>query len=490
MVSGCGPIAHRIKRVARTRTTKKLAQRIDLNYFKRPTALKRAKLWLSVALPALAAIWIASLGVTRDSHVYSSGRLSQAHVVLERQCVACHVPTLAAFSSRAKDDACLSCHDGPAHHASAQASPDCAACHVEHRGAGSISAVRDQACAACHRDLKTPHGAPETRFAAQITSFATGHPEFAAVREGARDTGTIRVNHALHMKPIRSGPNGPNVQLECGDCHRPEQALAAAVATVHESPVTANHWKYGDAHYITTATSYTAADELLPVPGGTLASYRPTTGRELMAPVRFATSCAGCHSLAFDKRFGEGVPHDQPEVVQAFLVEKFTAYIAAHPQELRETREPARDLTGKPVQGAVRLYTTNEWIAVRIQEAEELLWRKTCKQCHALSFGLRQDTLPTVQPARTTVRWMPHAKFDHDAHRGFACASCHQKALSSTETSEVLLPGIATCRTCHAPAPEHADARCSECHTYHDWSQRREVTPTFTLPALRSGGGR
>jgi len=32
------------KNVARTRTTKKLAQRIDLNYFKRPTPLKRAKI--------------------------------------------------------------------------------------------------------------------------------------------------------------------------------------------------------------------------------------------------------------------------------------------------------------------------------------------------------------------------------------------------------------------------------------------------------------
>ena len=34
------------------------------------------------------------------------------------------------------------------------------------------------------------------------------------------DPGTIRVNHAIHMKPIRRGPNGPNVQLECGDCHQ------------------------------------------------------------------------------------------------------------------------------------------------------------------------------------------------------------------------------------------------------------------------------
>jgi uncharacterized paraquat-inducible protein A len=51
-----------------------------------------------------------------------------------------------------------------------------------------------------------------------------------------------------------------------------------------------------------------------------------------------------------------------------------------------------------------------------------------------------------------------------------------------------LIPGIAMCQTCHAPGPDHAESRCFECHTYHDWSKRKEVTPKFTLPALRTGG--
>jgi hypothetical protein len=77
--------------VARTRTTKKLAQRIDLNYFKRPTPLKRTKFWLSLLLPLLALVWIAERAIFKDSRVYSSGRLSQAHAVLEKECAACHV---------------------------------------------------------------------------------------------------------------------------------------------------------------------------------------------------------------------------------------------------------------------------------------------------------------------------------------------------------------------------------------------------------------
>jgi DnaJ-class molecular chaperone len=101
---------------------------------------------------------------------------------------------------------------------------------------------------------------------------------------------------------------------------------------------------------------------------------------------------------------------------------------------------------------------------------------------------LGKDGFPLVAEAKTTIRWMPHAKFDHDAHRGFSCVSCHAKALTSTESSDILLPGIETCKTCHGPGPAHADSRCSECHTYHDWSKRKEVTPKFTLPALRTDG--
>jgi hypothetical protein len=459
--------------VARTRTTKQLAQRIDLNYFKRPSGLKRATLWLSVGLPALAVVWIAWLGISRDSHVYSSGRLSAAHAVLERQCAACHTLTAGMFSAKASDAACLSCHDGPAHHGSDQAKLGCAECHVEHRGAVRIRSVASESCATCHGDLKT---AGPARFAVRITSFAGEHPEFAALREGVRDPGTIRVNHALHLKPIRSGPNGPNVQLECRDCHRPDAESAAA------------NWRYGDSKYRTSTTTYALKDEALPIADKTLVSYRPATGRERMAPVRFATSCAACHLLTFDKRFIDGVPHDKPEVVHTFLLKKFGQYIAEHPNELREPRDPARDLAGKALPASVRVYTPSEWIAAKVGDAEELLWRKTCQQCHAISTE-PVAVLPNIAPAQTTVRWMPHATFDHDAHRGFSCVSCHEKALSSIETSDVLLPGIATCRTCHRPGPEHADARCSECHTYHDWSQRKEITPTFILPALRTAGG-
>ena len=110
-----------------------------------------------------------------------------------------------------------------------------------------------------------------------------------------------------------------------------------------------------------------------------------------MAPVRFANACAACHLLTFDKRFEEGVPHDRLDIVHAFVVKKFSDYIAAHPNELREMQDPARDLTGKPLTPGTRTVTSSEWVREQVIVAEELLWHKTCAQCHAhcaRTFGI------------------------------------------------------------------------------------------------------
>jgi hypothetical protein len=459
--------------VSRTRTTKKLAQRIDLNYFKRPTPYKRAKLLLCVLIPLLALAWIAWRGVSRDPRVYSSGRMSEPHAVLERQCAACHMQKAGEFSSKAVDTACLSCHDGPIHHETElrSAVPACVNCHMEHRGRVNIRAASDQSCAECHANLKSTRGS--TRYAAHIRSFKDGHPEFSALLQRGKDPGTIRLNHAIHMKPIRRGPNGPIVQLDCTDCHRAGAATA--------------QWNYGDAKFATAGVSYKDDDLFLPARAETLPPRRGLHGREYMAPVRFATACAGCHSLAFDKRIDEPVPHDQPEVVRAFVVKKLNEYIASHPTEVRVVRDPRRDLTGKPLQPEMRVLTPADWVAERTADAEQLLWRKTCKQCHALQMNPGSD-LPSVAPGRITRRWLPHAKFDHDSHQGFSCVGCHAQAVSSRDSSDILIPGIANCQTCHAPGPGHAESRCFECHTYHDWAMRKEVKPTFMLPALQTGG--
>jgi hypothetical protein len=470
--------------VARTRTTKKLAQRIDLNYFKRPTPLKRAKLWLSLLVPILAIVWISWYAFHKDARVYSSGRMSAPHAILETQCASCHVQKASGFSAKVQNQACLSCHDGPIHHASQVSTPDCATCHTEHRGRINIAAPSEKSCTECHANLRTTEAA--SRYSQHIRDLADGHPEFAVIRENRRDPSTIKLNHAQHLKPIRRGPIGPIVQLDCADCHRPAAAK--------------NSWSYADASYAAGSPTNEAV-KTSSSNRDALPAHNPPTGRELMAPVTFANSCASCHLLSFDKHFSEGVPHDKPEVIHAFLKKTFQDYAAAHPSELRSARDPDRDLTGKPLAPRIQTLTAAQWVALRTSDAEQLLWRKTCLQCHQISFNRNselpqlhqaaapsEDVLPHIAEASVTSRWMPHAKFDHEAHGGFTCVSCHEKALHSADSADLLLPGIKTCQTCHAPGPDHAESRCFECHTYHDWSKRKEITSTFSFPPLKTGG--
>jgi hypothetical protein len=130
--------------------------------------------------------------------------------------------------------------------------------------------------------------------------------------------------------------------------------------------------------------------------------------------------------------------------------------------------------------------TEQQWVALRVAESEELLWRKTCTQCHALKFAASAP-LPAVAKSNITQRWFQHAVFNHDTHKLLKCVECHSGALTSQETADVLLPGIQTCEKCHRGGREEAESRCFECHTYHDWKQEKSVKGTFTLSAsLRS----
>ncbi|HWZ55160.1 MAG TPA: hypothetical protein VNZ63_03760 [Verrucomicrobiae bacterium] len=447
----------------RTRTTKKLAQRIDLDYLKRPSPFRRWTLLLSVAAPVLALLWIGWYGIRRDSRVYSAGPLSSAHAVLTKQCAACHASNLGFFEETVADKRCLTCHDGPEHHATQTYTPSCASCHADHRGAIRLAATSDANCTQCHANLASR--ASSLAIARDITNFDSNHPEFAALRAGRSDPGTIQLNHYRHLQPNLLGPNGSRVQMVCSDCHRSAADAASA-------------WPYGYAK-----TQAGAATKGLSTNENLSSGAASVGSRAYMAPATYAQTCSGCHSLQFDKRIADAAPHDKPEVVHAFVVAKLQAYIAAHPAELRVPRDPTRDLPEKPIPADYRLLTPPQWVGERAAEDEQLLWRKTCKQCHTV-LASGGDALPKIAASNITARYMPHANFDHSQHGLVDCASCHAAALTSQQSSDVLLPAIATCRTCHHSGAEAAESRCFECHTYHDPSQRKPAHGSFSLVEL------
>jgi hypothetical protein len=452
----------------RTRTTKKLAQRIDLDYFKRTSPLRRRRLWLSIAAPVLAVFCIAWFGLRGDRRVYSAGNLSSAHAVLTKQCSVCHVSTLGFYDKKVIDQKCLACHDGSVHHANQAFTPTCATCHADHRGAIKLASTTDANCTQCHANLETR--GTSAGFVKNISSFEGNHPEFAALRVEQRDPGTIQLNHYLHMQPNLLGPNDTRVQMLCVDCHR-----AAADA--------ASAWPHGDEKSQAENAKATPRDGVRNESSISALSISAAP-RAYMAPATYAQTCAACHLLQFDKRIADGAPHDKSEVIHPVIVARLQAYIAAHPDELRVPRDPSRDLPEKIIPADYRVLTPAQWVAERTAEDEQLLWRKTCKQCHTLTLD-PGGTLPKITPSNITARYMPHANFDHSQHGLVDCASCHAAALTSQQSSDVLLPGIATCRTCHHAGTEAAESRCFECHTYHDPAERKPAHGNFSIVELQ-----
>src|SRR5271167_3074765 len=145
----------------RVRTTKNLAKRMDLQYFKQAHPLRSWRLWLSILVPVVAVGWFAAQRAGSQK-IYSSGPLSAAHAVLGKQCNVCHVTTLGFFRAKVRDDACSKCHDAPAHHADKVAfTVSCGSCHVEHRGSLRLANTTDTACTQCHADLSTRNGASQ-----------------------------------------------------------------------------------------------------------------------------------------------------------------------------------------------------------------------------------------------------------------------------------------------------------------------------------------
>ena len=199
----------------RIRTAKALAKRIDLQYFKHPNLIKRWRMYLTIAFAALAVVWIAYAAISKNQKVYTKGPLSSAHAVLTTSCDVCHVGDANSkfkFKAEVKDSACLACHDAPAHNKLATFTPTCASCHVEHTGKSHLAEVASSGCTQCHGDLKTTDASSSVN--PHIGGFDKEHPQFAAVKPGAKDWGTINFSHIKHLAPTTRNLKG-QVQLVC-----------------------------------------------------------------------------------------------------------------------------------------------------------------------------------------------------------------------------------------------------------------------------------
>ena len=446
----------------RQRTAKTFGTRHDLTYFRHFTPFRLWRVALGLAVPVLALLW---LGVSGRQSFYSKGQLSSAHAFFSDQCGVCHTgqvrgASMASFRKPVTDSACLSCHQAPAHQPNQPFNPSCSSCHVEHRGLGQLDHVSDAQCVECHEDLHATEG--PARLVADIRGFNRNHPEFAALRNSPPAFTAINFSHHEHFGDSIRGPHGP-VKLQCDDCHRPETEINGP-------------WPYADPQAPAAAA-----------PPDPTANVFLDTRRELMAPITYEQHCLSCHELQFDERFAAPVPHKTPEIVHAFVVQQFQDYITKNPKAVHESRLQDRKIPKVAIIERSPPRNAAEWVHQNVDRTEQLLWGVTCKLCHQVEFP-SPGGLPRIKPsALPAARWLPHARFSHEAHSGVACESCHTLAPESETSSDVLIPGIKTCQSCHNGDPSvagNAENRCFLCHQYHQWKDRMHFRGGHTIQEL------
>ena len=380
---------------------------------------------------------------------WSSGDLSRAHRGLRDECEACHVD---AFVS-VRNQTCASCHEDAHDHADAprlaasragqplgarllqavaqglgrEGSGACTDCHVEHEGK-RFSDPRPQAfCADCHGALKAR--LPDTVLG-DASDFGLRHPQFTpAVTTGV--TSQEKVEVSLDKVPREDHglafPHKRHLE-KLGGAAR----MAASIGAERG---------YGS--------------------GGLQCSdcHRATEDGVRFEPIRMERDCEGCHSLSYDRVGGifRKLTHGD---VDQLIADLSAGDLSPRPAPMRQRPEQYSP------SGPYRFnFSAPVWRGLQIRTA--LSEDGICGECHRPAA--RAGGKPGIVPVKLPTRYLHQGWFDHDAHKQEKCSSCHA-AQGSASSSDVLLPGIATCQTCHGgedAAKADVPSSCAMCHSYH-----------------------
>lgn len=461
----------------RRRTTKLLAKRHDLNYFKKGSPIRQWQWRLALIAVIAAVVWLTASSL-KSASAFSSGPISSSHAVFGQKCETCHKPVIAGagflpvgFGSSRKvpDSACLSCHVVGAHHANQVVETrQCSTCHVEHAGAMHLASAPVSGCTQCHANLEVQHlpSAVNTH----IKGFTDGHPDFRPLRNiSATEHDAafgLKFNHADHLKHGLTGTAGPGltqvadnkVTLECSYCHQIED------------------------------------------PKG-----RDTAHSGRMANVSFERSCQSCHSLDFDKRVKEQAPHVESAIALKFVQAKMAevapgdkaALMKAETILFREKCSLCHTVSN--AQELPRLtnasFETNingmRFNKINISGSPDGNFSSTMSGI--LSGDISADALK-IAPSHAPQRFFTAAMFSHLSHSSVECLECHTNAKTSTSGQDLLMPGIATCQRCHdgqsrpqgpALSSGHAESGCSLCHDYHEMIASKDGHAPPTKSAFR-----
>jgi hypothetical protein len=440
------------------RTAKTLAEWEELDYFRRPRAMRRLKVWVSLLTLVGVIVLCGAFFAPGGKRLLQAGPLSLAHSRYTDQCDLCHTESLKTVKrmfnvhdSSVSDQACTQCHYGPAHNTRQAFTPACASCHREHRGQEALARMDDSHCIDCHADLKVKEGQAAPAHP-HIRDFGADHPYGSTLAKG--DPGTITFTHQKHLQvwanmpttgftPERITAHKDLQQKQCQYCHKPE----------------------ADGRY--------------------------------MQPIRYEQNCKICHPLtapvpdvgtdkelqaAADTLRLQGVPHPAPGQTAAVSLGavrvNFQRFVADHPAVLKPvTGQRPRPLPGRGEDAdPSNQRAPAEWVEAQVKTATgQMRSQSGCVKCHqvATPAGGQGTAFLDVQPAAITRNWLPKSNFNHAKHPMLQCVACHDKALSSNNSKDVMIPGtVESCVQCHN---KHESVRsdCLTCHGYHPTTEKR-----------------
>lgn len=384
--------------------------------------------------------------------LWSSGPLLAAHQLeIGDDCSACHK---SAFQ-KVQDSACLDCHQSTADHFKKDTHPEffsrvdsCQRCHKEHNEPQMMVVESDSLCIDCHQgaialndpgvdqvepisgfDVDT-HAPFKLEFLLpEITEKGTGvgvnwYRKLIRADSEQKEVSNLKFPHDLHLDKDKVQSLDSGDAMLCSDCHQ------------------------------------------------------LNSDNEHFEAITMERHCSQCHDLSFNVADPDRqLPHGNPRSVIQSIEEHFVR-VYTDPNFRGEGKERRRRRPGLEV-SVDRCDDTAFSCAIERAtiEAGIQFTQRGCVTCHEVSDNGSNDLYSrwTVLPVKINHDWYARAHFDHLSHltqqgesENQVCSSCH-KAASSTESSDVLIPNIDNCLSCHGDqsVEEKVSVNCVSCHAFH-----------------------
>lgn len=406
--------------------------------------------------------------VFHADRLWSPGPLAPGHAhAIGNDCKACHTTLFVPV----RDTQCLTCHKSSVDHVTPEhltlttlgRKPSCESCHREHAEPIPVLISKiDSECKHCHANSTKTFGSLNVK---EVDGFnSKDHPEF-----------TLHIHGSVKLK-------GDRVAAGAVEWH---EMLAVPGKATEDLNLKFPHAVHLDGARVTRL------NDSKPLSCMDCHVMRDDGGK--FKPIIMKSACIDCHDLAFDPTNpARQLPHGKPREVVTMLQEYYSAkYLdpnAARAAIVERRRIPGRDDDQAGCEGP-------PLVCARQEAARQINIQfnvRGCVTCHQIIDTQSPELVDRYQviPVRMSSDYYPSAQFNHRSHliQGSlsgddACNSCHG-ARASTQSTDVLVPGIGNCVLCHsnrsadrkAPSEtlsaitgrgDNIKLGCSDCHQYH-----------------------